>query len=62
MIQQGSFEILYLGFLLPGLFAMTLAAEGLYKMHKHEEGFFTFALGILFLVGLSIAYFFFLQK
>ena len=55
-------QIVYLGFLLPGLFAMTLVAEGIYKISRHEEGFFTFALGILFLVGLTIAYLFLFNK
>lgn len=57
-----SFEIVYIGFLLPGLFAMTLAAEGLYKIYKHEEGFFTFVLGVLFLVGLGFAYLFLIKQ
>lgn len=56
-MDQKSLEIIYLGFLLPGLFSLTLAAEGLYRISKHEEGFFTFALGILFLIGLALAYF-----
>jgi len=55
-------QIVYLGFLLPGLFALTLVAEGIYKISRHEEGFFTFALGILFLVGLTIAYLFLFNK
>ena len=55
-------QIVYLGFLLPGLFAMTLVAEGIYNISRHEEGFFTFALGILFLVGLTIAYLFLFNK
>ena len=55
-------QIVYLGFLLPGLFALTLVAEGIYKISRHEEGFFTFALGILFLVGLAIAYLFLFNK
>jgi len=56
MMDHKSIEIIYLGFLLPGLFSLTLAAEGLYKIYRHEEGFFTFVLGILFLVGLALAY------
>ncbi len=55
-------QIVYLGFLLPGLFALTLVAEGIYKISRREEGFFTFALGILFLVGLTIAYLFLFNK
>jgi len=54
--------MMYLGFLLPGLFSLTLVAEGLYKVSKHEDGFFTFALGTLFLVGLGLAYLFLMGK
>lgn len=61
-MEQRSLEIIYLGFLLPGLFSLTLVAEGIYKIYKHEEGFFTFALGILFLVGLGIAYLFMFRR
>jgi len=57
-MDQKSLEVIYLGFLLPGLFSLTLVAEGIYKISKHEEGFFTFALGILFLIGLGLAYLF----
>ncbi|PIS15931.1 hypothetical protein COT62_01050 [Candidatus Roizmanbacteria bacterium CG09_land_8_20_14_0_10_41_9] len=60
-MDQKSLEIIYLGFLLPSLFALTLVAEGIYKISKHEEGFFTFALGTLFLLGLGLAYFFLLK-
>ncbi len=55
-MEQKYLEIIYMGFLLPGLFALTLAAEGLYKISKHEEGFFTFVLEMLFLIGLGLAY------
>ncbi|OGK18087.1 hypothetical protein A2866_03085 [Candidatus Roizmanbacteria bacterium RIFCSPHIGHO2_01_FULL_39_8] len=55
-------QFVYLGFLLPSLFALTLVAEGIYKISRHEEGFFTFALGILFLVGLAIAYLFLFKR
>ncbi len=61
-MDQKSLEIIYLGFLLPGLFSMTLVAEGIYKISKHEEGFFTFALGLLFLIGLGLAYLFLFNK
>jgi len=57
-MSNQSLELIYLGFLLPGLFSLTLVAEGIYKISKHEEGFFTFALGILFLIGLGLAYLF----
>jgi hypothetical protein len=55
-------EIIYLGFLLPGLFSLTLVFEGIYKISKNEEGFFTFTLGMLFLVGLGLAYLFLLRQ
>jgi len=61
-MEERLLQLTYLGFLLPGLFAMTLVAEGIYKISRHEEGFFTFALGILFLVGLTIAYLFLFNK
>lgn len=55
-MDKTQLEIIYLGFLLPGLFSLTLVAEGLYKISRHEEGFFTFALGILFLLALALGY------
>ena len=55
-MDKSQLEIVYLGFLLPGLFCLTLVAEGLYKISRHEEGFFTFALGILFLLALALSY------
>jgi len=55
-------QVIYLAFLLPGLFALTMVAEGIYKISRHEEGFFTFALGLLFLVGLTLAYLFLFNK
>lgn len=61
-MEQKTLEIIYLGFLLPGLFALTLVAEGIYKISKNEEGFFTFALGILFLVGLGLVYLFLFKQ
>lgn len=51
-------EFLYLGFVLPSLFAVTLVGEGIYKIIKHESGFFMFLLGILFLIGVMVSYFF----
>ncbi len=61
-MDQKSLEIIYLGFLLPGLFSLTLVTEGIYKISRHEEGFFTFALGILFLIGLGLAYLLLFKK
>ncbi|OGK56581.1 hypothetical protein A3J15_01640 [Candidatus Roizmanbacteria bacterium RIFCSPLOWO2_02_FULL_38_10] len=55
-------EFLYIGFILPTLFALTLVGEGIYKISKNEEGFFTFILGIFFLVGVIIGYFFLFLK
>lgn len=61
-MDKTQLEIIYLGFLLPGLFSLTLVAEGLYKISKHEEGFFSFALGILFLISLILSYLLFFNK
>lgn len=61
-MDKTSIEIIYLGFLLPGLFSLTLVAEGIYKISKQEEGFFTFALGLLFLIGLGLSYLFLFKK
>ncbi len=49
-------EIIYIGFLLPAIFSMTLVAEGIYKIHKHEEGLFTFLIGVVFIISLGIFY------
>jgi len=58
MVDNKFLELVYLIFLLPGLFSLTLVAEGVYNISRREEGFFTFSLGVLFLVGLTIAYLF----
>jgi len=55
-----STELFYMMFILPGLFSLTLVGEGLYKISKHEEGFFTFLLGVFFLVAIIFGYFYFL--
>jgi len=56
-------EFLYIGFILPSLFALTLVGEGIYKFIKKEEGLFTFLLGIFFLIAVAIGYFYlFLNK
>ncbi len=55
-------EFLYMGFILPGLFALTLVGEGIYKIKKQEEGFFTLFLGVLFLVVIFIGYYLFILK
>jgi len=62
VLESTKIEIIYLGFVLPGLFALTLVAEGLYKIANHEEGFFTFVIGILFLISLTLAYFLLFNK
>ncbi len=61
-MDKTQLEIIYLGFLLRGLFSLTLVAEGLYKISKHEEGFFSFALGILFLISLILSYLLFFNR
>jgi hypothetical protein len=61
-MNSQSLEIIYLGLLLPGLFSLSLIAEGIYKISKHEEGFFTFALGILFMIGLGLTYLLIFRK
>ncbi|NMB84162.1 hypothetical protein GYA28_02630 [Candidatus Roizmanbacteria bacterium] len=55
-MESKSIELIYLGFLLPGLFSLTLVTEGIYKIAKHEEGFFTFILGVIFLLGIALMY------
>ncbi len=45
-----------MGFFLPGLFSLTFFIEGIYKIHKHENGVVTLILGTLFLIGLGIFY------
>ena len=55
-------QLVYIGFLLPSLFSLTLVAEGIYNISRREEGFFTFVLGILFLSGVTIAYLFLFNR
>ncbi|OGK18898.1 hypothetical protein A3G67_01700 [Candidatus Roizmanbacteria bacterium RIFCSPLOWO2_12_FULL_40_12] len=55
-MKNYSWEILYMGFFLPGLFSLTFFIEGIYKIHKHENGVVTLILGTLFLIGLGIFY------
>ena len=62
MMDEKFLELVYLIFLLPSLFSLTLVAEGIYNISRREEGFLTFTLGILFLVGLTIAYLFLFNK
>lgn len=51
-------EFLYIGFILPMLFALTLIGEGVYKIINEKEGYYTFFLGLIFLLGIFIGYFF----
>ena len=53
-----SSEILYIGFILPSLFALTLVIEGAYKMARHEDGWMSLFMGIFFLLGLAVAFLF----
>jgi hypothetical protein len=56
-------EFLYIGFILPMLFALTLVGEGIYKITKEQEGYYTFLLGLIFLLGIILGYLFiFLTK
>lgn len=55
-MKNYSWEILYMGFLLPGLFSLTFFVEGIYKIYKHEDGLVTLVLGFIFLIGLGIFY------
>jgi hypothetical protein len=61
-METKSAEFLYMMFILPSLFSLTLVGEGLYKIAKHEEGFFTFVLGLFFLVAIAFSYFFLFSK
>lgn len=60
-MEYKSIEIIYIGFILPGLFSLTLVFEGIYKIYRQEEGFFTFFLGVLFLISLVVTYLFVLS-
>jgi len=57
-----SAEFFYMMFILPSLFSLTLVGEGLYKISRKEEGFFTFLLGLFVLVGIVFGYFFIFSK
>lgn len=51
-------EFFYLSFVLPSLFALSLVAEGIYKIAHSERGAFPFILGIVFIISIIIAYIF----
>ena len=53
--------ILYLGVILPGLFALTLILEGVHKLLREESGLINILFGIIFLVLIIVAYFFLLR-
>lgn len=55
-------EFLYIGFVLPMLFSLTLVGEGIYKISKEEEGYVTFTLGLVFLISIIAGYFFIFAK
>lgn len=55
-------EFLYIGFVLPMLFSLTLVGEGLYKISKQQEGYMTFFLGLVFLMGIIVGFFFVFAK
>lgn len=59
-------DVIYLGFILPALFAISLVAEGIYRMirleDRREEGVFNVLLGTMVLVVLIIIYLFLSRK
>lgn len=55
-------EFLYIGFILPILFSLSLIGEGFYKISQKEEGFFTLVLGIFSLISIVFGYFFIINK
>lgn len=61
-MDPNSVDILYLGFLLPVLFSITLVAEGIYRVYRKEGGVFNVILGILILLGLALFYVFISRK
>jgi len=57
-----SSEFLYIGFVLPMLFSLTIIGEGIYKIAKDNEGYITFVLGVLFLIGVVLGYLYIFSK
>ncbi len=49
--------IFYLGFILPGLFALILIAEGAHKLTRYESGWLSIGMGTVFLLVIIIMYF-----
>jgi hypothetical protein len=61
-MEDKAAEIIYLGFLLPALFSLTLVIEGVYRVTKKEGGLFNILLGIVLLSGLTLFYIIALKK
>lgn len=55
-------EFIYVTLVLPSLFALTLIAEGVNKLLKHESGWVSMLTGIFFLVIVLAVYFVVLRK
>ncbi|MEK7526696.1 MAG: hypothetical protein AAB546_04430 [Patescibacteria group bacterium] len=53
-------QFLYVILILPGLFGLTLTGEGLYRcVHEEWSGLVSIIFGLMFLVGVIVAYLFF---
>jgi len=55
-------EFIYIILVLPSLFSLTLIAEGVHKVLKNESGWFSIALGCIFMAVLIFGYFFLVFK
>jgi|GEM_PF-2495478 len=59
-------ELVFIGFLLPVIFAIALVAEGTYRMvrqeNRREEGAFNMILGSVLLFTLSLFYILFFKR
>ncbi len=60
--MQAQPEFIYATLVLPSLFALTLISEGISKIVKHQSGWFSLAIGILFLAIVMGVYFGVLQR
>lgn len=49
---------LYMGLILPSLFALTLIAEGIHKVLQNKSGWVSLTLGVFFLLVVVSAYIF----
>lgn len=54
-------SFLFIGFVLPSLFALTLIAEGMWNMYQRTSGALSIVLGVGFMVMIVGVYFFLLQ-